>query len=119
MKRIVLVILSLIFLGQTQAWAAEWYLDPDHTGFLFEVKHTYATVRGQFDDFDGGVLVGVERILGVIDGTYTPIETTDEMPPFWLMNSSAMSSSSPVEIPALTCGTRKSPVRSISLATWP
>ena len=62
MKRIVLVVLALIFLGQTQAWAAEWQLDPDHTNFYFEVKHTYATVRGQFDDFDGDVFFDPENL---------------------------------------------------------
>ncbi len=35
-------------------------------------------------DFDGGVLVGVQRIVGTIEGTYTPPETSEEeMPPFW------------------------------------
>jgi uncharacterized protein len=34
-------------------------------------------------DFDGGVTAGVQAIVGVIDGTYTPPETSEEMPSFW------------------------------------
>ncbi len=39
--------------------------------------------RFRSGDFDGGVLVGVERIVGVIEGTYEPVETSDEKPPVW------------------------------------
>jgi uncharacterized protein len=35
-------------------------------------------------DFDEGVLVGAQRIVDVIEGTYTPSEASEEeMPPFW------------------------------------
>ncbi len=35
-------------------------------------------------DFDAGVLAGVQSIVGTIEGTYTPPETSDEgKPPFW------------------------------------
>ncbi len=35
-------------------------------------------------DFDGGVMAGVQSIIGVIEGTYEPAEASDEeMPPFW------------------------------------
>jgi polyisoprenoid-binding protein YceI len=38
-----------------QVLAQQWNLDPAHTNFYFEVKHTYATVRGQFTKFSGDV----------------------------------------------------------------
>ena len=41
------------------------------------------TPRFRAGDFDGGVLVGVQSIVGVIEGTYLPAEASEEMPPFW------------------------------------
>lgn len=28
-----------------------WAVDPPHTGIYFDIKHIFATIRGQFDDF--------------------------------------------------------------------
>ena len=55
MKRILFFLLFVIVMGPFQAAAQEWELDPVHTNFYFEVKHTYAAVRGQFTDFTGEV----------------------------------------------------------------
>jgi polyisoprenoid-binding protein YceI len=55
MKRILFFLLFIIVMGPFQAIAQEWKLDPVHTNFYFEVKHTYAAVRGQFADFTGDV----------------------------------------------------------------
>jgi len=55
MKRILFFLLFVIVMGPFQAAAQEWELDPVHTNFYFEVKHTYAAVRGQFTDFAGEV----------------------------------------------------------------
>ena len=55
MKRILLIILSLILLGHAQVMAHEWNIDPVHTGILFEIKHIYSMVRGHFSDFSGDV----------------------------------------------------------------
>jgi polyisoprenoid-binding protein YceI len=54
MKKILFIILFLA-LGPFQAAAQQWKLDQVHTNFFFDVKHTYATVRGQFMDFSGDV----------------------------------------------------------------
>ena len=54
MKRI-FFLLFVIAMGPFQAAAQEWELDPVHTNFYFEIKHTYAAVRGQFTDFTGEV----------------------------------------------------------------
>ena len=55
MQKILAVLLCLIFMGGGQAFAQQWQLDPVHTNFYFEVKHTYAAVRGQFTEFTGDV----------------------------------------------------------------
>ena len=55
MKRILLIVLSLIIFGYTHVMAYEWKVDQVHTGILFEIKHVYSTVRGHFSDFTGDV----------------------------------------------------------------
>ena len=55
MKRILFFLLFIFVLGPFQAVAQQWNLDTVHTNFYFDVKHTYATVRGQFLDFTGDV----------------------------------------------------------------
>jgi polyisoprenoid-binding protein YceI len=46
MKKIVLLLLFFIALAPLQVAAQQWHLDTVHTNFFFDVKHTYATVRG-------------------------------------------------------------------------
>jgi polyisoprenoid-binding protein YceI len=41
-------------LVQTAA-AEQWEIDKQHSNFYFDVRHTFATVRGQFGDFSGNV----------------------------------------------------------------
>ena len=55
MKKIVLLLLFFVALAPLHAAAQQWHLDTVHTNFFFDVKHTYATVRGQFMDFSGDV----------------------------------------------------------------
>jgi len=55
MKKILLILLFLLLVGPGQVFAQQWQLDPVHTNFYFEVKHTYAAVRGQFTEFTGDV----------------------------------------------------------------
>jgi len=55
MKKILLLLLFFLILGPFKAAAQQWNLDTVHTNFYFDVKHTYATVRGQFMDFSGDV----------------------------------------------------------------
>jgi polyisoprenoid-binding protein YceI len=62
MKRILLIVLSLIILGQTQLMAHEWKVDPVHTGILFEIKHIYSTVRGHFSNFTGDVFFDPDNL---------------------------------------------------------
>ena len=61
MKRILFFLLFVIVMGPFQVAAQEWELDPVHTNFYFEVKHTYAAVRGQFTDFTGEVYFDPEN----------------------------------------------------------
>ena len=55
MKKLLIYLLFFIVMGPFQAVAQQWDLDPAHTNFYFDVKHTYAAVRGQFTDFSGDV----------------------------------------------------------------
>lgn len=55
MKKITLFLLFFLVLLPFHAVAQEWKIDPVHTNFYFEVKHTYAAVRGQFTEFSGDV----------------------------------------------------------------
>jgi polyisoprenoid-binding protein YceI len=38
-------------LGETETWE----LDKTHSSIYFDVKHTYATVRGMFSEFSGTI----------------------------------------------------------------
>jgi polyisoprenoid-binding protein YceI len=51
MKKILFFLLFLIVMVPFQAAPQEWKLDPVHTNFYFEIRHTYAAVRGRFTDF--------------------------------------------------------------------
>jgi polyisoprenoid-binding protein YceI len=62
MKKITYFILSLLLFGQTHVMAHEWKVDPIHTSILFEVKHIYSTVRGQFSDFTGNVFFDPDNL---------------------------------------------------------
>jgi len=62
MKRIILIVLSLILLGQAQLMAHEWKVDPVHTGILFEIKHVYSIVRGHFSNFTGDVFFDPDNL---------------------------------------------------------
>lgn len=62
MRKILLIVLFLLLLGQTQAMAKEWKADPIHTGILFEIKHIYSTVRGHFSDFEADVIFDPEDL---------------------------------------------------------
>lgn len=55
MKKWMLLVLSISLMSAFPAYARQWQLDQDHTRFYFSVKHTYATVRGEFGDFSGEV----------------------------------------------------------------
>jgi polyisoprenoid-binding protein YceI len=55
MKKLLFFLLLFLLIWPMQAVAQQWELDQAHTNFFFEVKHTYAPVRGQFMDFTGDV----------------------------------------------------------------
>lgn len=55
MKRIFIVAVLLVTFGSTQVMAYEWQLDSAHSNFMFEIKHIFSTIRGQFNDFSGAV----------------------------------------------------------------
>jgi len=49
----VMVFSILLIVSFAFAESEKWEIDKAHTNIYFEVRHTYATVRGQFDDFSG------------------------------------------------------------------
>ena len=55
MKKILFFLIFFMMATPFQIMAQQWTIDPVHTNFYFDVKHTYATVRGQFMNFSGDV----------------------------------------------------------------
>ena len=55
MKKILFMLIILFSFWPLQAMGRQWKIDQVHTNFYFEIKHTYATVRGMFMDFSGDV----------------------------------------------------------------
>ena len=55
MKKVLFVLLAVMVLAPTHALSNEWKMDAAHSGIMFEIKHIYSTVRGQFLDFSGSV----------------------------------------------------------------
>ena len=51
----------LLFTSAVCAAPIEWDIDRAHSSVFFDVKHTFATVRGQFDDFSGTILIDPEN----------------------------------------------------------
>jgi len=49
----VAVLAALLIDNFAFAEAEEWEIDKAHSNIYFDVKHTYVTVRGKFDDFSG------------------------------------------------------------------
>ena len=49
----VIVVSALLISDFALAEAEKWEIDKAHSNIYFDVKHTYATVRGKFDDFSG------------------------------------------------------------------
>jgi len=62
MKKVLLMVFSLILLGHTQAMAYEWKADPNHSGILFEIQHIYSITRGHFSDFTGNVFFDPDNL---------------------------------------------------------
>ena len=66
MKKIfqIFVLVSYMFLFSSLALAEaeNWEIDKVHSNIYFGVRHTYATVRGQFDDFSGTLRFDPDRM---------------------------------------------------------
>ena len=52
---IVTVIAISLTAGDASAELEKWDIDKGHSNVYFDVRHTYATVRGQFEDYSGSV----------------------------------------------------------------
>jgi len=51
----IVVISMLLATSPAFAEAEKWEIDKAHSNVYFDVRHTYATVRGQFDEFSGSL----------------------------------------------------------------
>ena len=61
--RLPVAIISLFLcLNTVHAAPSEWEIDRAHSGVYFDVRHTYATVRGLFDDFSGKFIFDPQNI---------------------------------------------------------
>jgi polyisoprenoid-binding protein YceI len=58
----VLVFYILFFSSFALAEADKWEIDKAHSNIYFEVRHTFATVRGQFEDFSGMLRFDPDRM---------------------------------------------------------
>lgn len=74
MKKIVMlsavVSAMLVFAGPVLAETNAWVIDKVHSNIYFDIRHTYATVRGQFDEFSGTVRFNPEnKLAGAVNFT--------------------------------------------------
>ena len=53
LRRIVLPLLAALFFTPVLAQAATWKIDPNHSTVRFEIRHLFAKVHGQFNQFSG------------------------------------------------------------------
>ena len=61
--RLTVAIISLFLcLNTVHAAPTEWEIDRAHSGVYFDVRHTYARVRGLFDDFSGKFIFDPQNI---------------------------------------------------------
>lgn len=54
--------LMLIFTSLVFAAAENWAVDKAHSGVYFDIRHTFATVRGQFEDFSAAVQFDPQKV---------------------------------------------------------
>jgi polyisoprenoid-binding protein YceI len=57
-----MVLSALLMTNFALAEAEKWEIDKAHSNVYFDVRHTYATVRGQFDDFSGTLKFDPENL---------------------------------------------------------
>ena len=60
--KIVMVFYLLAIAGFAHAAAEKWEIDQAHSNIYFDVRHTYATVRGQFDNYSGSLRFDANRM---------------------------------------------------------
>ncbi|MCF8026818.1 MAG: YceI family protein [Desulfobacteraceae bacterium] len=66
MKKLILpallLFLAMASIGSARTQADGWQIDKAHSNIYFNIRHTFAVVRGQFDDFTGVVGFHPDRI---------------------------------------------------------
>lgn len=51
-----------LLIGNASAGIDVWDIDKAHSGVYFDIRHTYATVRGQFEDYTGRIEFDPEHL---------------------------------------------------------
>jgi polyisoprenoid-binding protein YceI len=60
--RLILYLSLLFWAVSATAATEEWEIDKAHSGVYFDIRHTYATVRGQFEEYSGTVRFDPENL---------------------------------------------------------
>ncbi len=58
---IISVLVVFLWLNPASAKMERWEIDKVHSNIYFDIRHTYATVRGFFGDFSGSILHDTEN----------------------------------------------------------
>jgi polyisoprenoid-binding protein YceI len=61
MSIIAIIICVFVWPSLTLAQTEKWVIDEAHSSIYFDAKHTYATVRGLFNEFSGSITVDTEN----------------------------------------------------------
>ena len=62
------ILLMILTTGFATAQPEQWQIDKAHSSIYFDVRHTYATVRGQFEDYSGTLKFDANRMeLGSVE----------------------------------------------------
>lgn len=55
------ILCVFVWTNSAPAAAEKWEIDKGHSSIYFDVRHTYATVRGLFDDFSGTLILDPDK----------------------------------------------------------
>ena len=58
----ILVFSTVVMTGFAHAEVEQWEIDKAHSSVYFDVRHTYATVRGYFEEFSGTLNFDQDRL---------------------------------------------------------
>lgn len=76
--RLLIIFLPLVlFISMANAKENEWTFDTAHSRIYFDIRHTYATVRGEFNDFSGSFSMDPESHTVISVNMAVRVESVD------------------------------------------